>query len=191
MNKSKVIIGIDPGQKGSMSVLVVKGREASLERLIRYNIEEYIMTLKFYSTMDRTIILESVHSMPRDSHKSAFKFGKSFGELTGMLVSLGQPFILTTPQHWQNILINQYKIDKGDNTKEAIGRFIYEILDDNYKEIILKPRAKTIDTDLTDSIAISLSRYVEEFLLEQPTISEEATRSKGIAKQRRKSFNKK
>jgi hypothetical protein len=45
--------------------------------------------------------LEHVHSMPRDGVKSAFAFGRSYGNFEALLTAAGIPFERVGPAVWQ------------------------------------------------------------------------------------------
>lgn len=56
------------------------------------------------SHMFKHVCLESVHSMPGQGVKSMFSFGQRFGELNGMLQTLGLGYSLLRPKEWQKIV---------------------------------------------------------------------------------------
>ena len=49
-------------------------------------------------------IIEQVHSMPRDGVKSAFAFGKNFGEWLGILAANNIPTVEVLPNKWMKLL---------------------------------------------------------------------------------------
>jgi crossover junction endodeoxyribonuclease RuvC len=62
------------------------------------------------------VILEDVHSMPRDSVSNAFSFGDTYGQIKGVLGSLSWPYSLVKPNIWKPALKVNHK-DK-DVSKE-------------------------------------------------------------------------
>lgn len=93
-------MGIDPGQSGAIAVVASDGSivdwikcsetEHDLSNFIRAN------------TWDlRFAVIEKVHSMPKQGVSSSFKFGYSYGILTGLLVGHMIPYSTVTPQKWQ------------------------------------------------------------------------------------------
>ena len=93
--------------------------------------------------------------MPRQGVKSMFSFGQRLGEVIGVLEAYELTYNLVTPQQWQKKLVEQYDfpIDKN-NIKLSIGEFINKKYG---KSVNLVKRTGSINTDLTDSIAIALT----------------------------------
>lgn len=67
------------------------------------------------------VVLEEVHSMPREGVASAFKFGYTCGQLLGVVEGLNIPVVFVTPQVWKK----HFRItsDKEDSRKKAIELF--------------------------------------------------------------------
>ncbi len=94
-------IGVDPGKSGaigfisdSMGVWAVKNRETlhDLAIELRHAVNGH----------DRAFaVIEKVGATPQMGVTSAFTFGRSFGELLGILSALGVPFEMVSPQKWQ------------------------------------------------------------------------------------------
>ena len=91
-----IIMGVDPGASGGLAYVGDQTRLAiafkSMTLLEQWN-EISRVYCKAY--------LESVHSMPRDGVRSAFSFGKSYGNLETLLVAAEIPFERVTPSVWQ------------------------------------------------------------------------------------------
>ena len=84
----KIIVGIDPGQKGGLAFLSGRvsaypmplvGKELDISTIV-----ELIRLNCTFSTDIITAFVEKVHSMPKQGVASSFKFGKSFGCLLGI-----------------------------------------------------------------------------------------------------------
>lgn len=157
---SSYTIGIDVGSKGSLCVL----EDLKLKTLIPFkSIKSYLKELltarKVYALGHLSIYVESVHSMPKQGVKSMFSFGQRFGEIIGVLEAYDLCYNLVSPQQWQKTLYEQYDFPiNKDNVKLSIGEFI----NSKYgKSVNLLKRTGSINTDLTDSIAIALS-YAEK-----------------------------
>ena len=156
MKTSEYIIGIDVGGTGSLCVL----ENTNLTTLIPFkSLRSYLKELenakKVYTQHKLSIWVESVHSMPRQGVKSMFTFGQRFGEVIGVLEAYDLGYNLVSPKQWQKDLTNSYdfEIDKED-IKLSIGKFIYKKYGD---KVNLLKRTGSINTDLTDSIAIALT----------------------------------
>ncbi len=98
-----VIMGIDPGISGAVafyhtvvsrvavSDMPVAGREvnaAELARMIRTNQPDFA-------------VIEQVHAMPGNGAVSMFNFGRSYGDVRGVIGALGVRLYFVTPQKWK------------------------------------------------------------------------------------------
>lgn len=106
-----IFIGIDPGISGAVGVVdadgevidvfdlpVVKGQKGSKE----LHLASLIKKVRALTDGRRVYgAVEKVHSMPKQGVRSSFRFGKATGQLESMLVTLGIPLMLVTPQAWQ------------------------------------------------------------------------------------------
>ena len=95
-----IYIGIDPGQRGAMSILEDNAR---LPTIIPFNKEEYIdrLRLLFYEEAECICCIEAVHALPRQGVTSTWAFGQSYGWLLGVLDTLCIPYQPITPQKWK------------------------------------------------------------------------------------------
>ena len=50
------------------------------------------------------VYLEKAQAMPKQGVSSVFTYGDHFGQLQGILISLGIPYQLVTPQAWQKTM---------------------------------------------------------------------------------------
>lgn len=91
-------IGIDPGKKGGIAVVLKDAPDVI--RVFPYTDETLKEVCEMYSGECKAVI-EQVHAMPRDSNKGAFNFGKSFGYILGVVEAHGIPYQLIPPQKWQ------------------------------------------------------------------------------------------
>lgn len=152
--KNKYVIGIDVGAKGALCVL----KNDNIHKLIPFkSIKNYAKEMQIakdeYAKEFLSVVVEKIHSMPRQGVKSMFSFGQRFGEVIGMLDTLNICYNLVTPQEWQKKLAKDKKIvyNKQD-TKASIGELIYKKFG---RQINLLKRTGRINTDLTDAIAIA------------------------------------
>lgn len=117
---SKINIGIDPGSKGGIAV-VLDSKILELKIYNSYEISDLLSNIKdTYKVYDLMCTLEKVHSMPRDGVKQAFKFGENYGFVKGVLMSLKIPFQEVPPQTWKKeySLISKSKQDSINRCKE-------------------------------------------------------------------------
>lgn len=123
-------IGIDPGWSGGIAIL---SRGNPVPDVIKmpgtfHLLLEQIGAYVGESGVDSELIhvramLESVHSMPRDSAKAAFSFGRAVGGTEAMLAYLKIPYDTVAPNTWQRVLGCQTKGDKNITKAKAKQMF--------------------------------------------------------------------
>lgn len=91
-------MGIDPGASGGIAVIAHSYDAVSYMSLKDKTLSDQY---SFISVFSAKAYIEHVHSMPRDGVKSAFSFGRSYGNLEAFLVAAGIPFERVTPTVWQ------------------------------------------------------------------------------------------
>ena len=105
----EAIVGIDPGLKGGLSILLLTDNGSLVPdaaKPIPYGLDEYLRELNeviAISSCNNGVIvaIEQVHSMPKQGVASTFKFGEQFGILKGLCMGLGVKFITIAPQEWK------------------------------------------------------------------------------------------
>ena len=104
----EVIVGIDPGLKGGLSILLLTDNGSLVPdstRSISYGLDEYLRELNEIAITSCNngvlVAIEQVHSMPKQGVASTFKFGEQFGILKGLCMGIGVKFITITPQEWK------------------------------------------------------------------------------------------
>jgi len=96
------IVGVDPGLTGGLAFIandtlhdVVSMPVVSGEiqpRIVREILDLWAPDL---------VVIEEVHSMPKQGVASTFKFGKGFGILLGVIGGIGHPMERVRPQEWK------------------------------------------------------------------------------------------
>jgi len=135
-------IGVDPGQRGGISILNVPGNIVGCFKFANrteHEIAEFIRTK--CSPGHFKAALEKVHSMPQQGVASSFKFGMGYGFVRGLLVAYQIPFVEVTPQTWQKAMGCLTKGDKSVSRKAAHRRWPKD--------------APSIDDHLADSLLIA------------------------------------
>lgn len=102
------IIGVDPGITGSVSVLTDTGEyvdhmlmpKMKVGTKNRVNSAALLAWLRQYECAE-SCYFEKVHAMPGQGVSSMFSFGHSVGIVEGIVVALGIPITLVTPQSWK------------------------------------------------------------------------------------------
>jgi len=112
--KQKAWIGVDPGKSGAYAFLRESGTVDVYDwtdaRQFAADIREYAGNLNIIFA-----VIESVHSMPKQGVSSSFSFGMNYGMAQGVIMAMGIPIILVSPQKWQKAML---MIADGKNTKE-------------------------------------------------------------------------
>jgi len=96
-----IYIGIDPGAKGAMAILL-PGRETP--DIAPFDKGDYIQrlgTIRWDSSEMCICCIEQVHALPKQGVTSTWNFGVSYGWLLGILDALSIPYQPITPQKWK------------------------------------------------------------------------------------------
>ena len=114
--------GVDPGTSGAIA-FVPEGAPPWCVRL-NSNLADICDALReARSRAPVKAVLEKVHSSPQMGVRSAFTFGKSFGQCEAMLAMAGIPYLLVSPQKWQKDLDCRTGGDKNVTKRVAAMRF--------------------------------------------------------------------
>lgn len=100
---NKLILTIDPGEKGGIAVLDCGGNPVEVVKMPDTP-HDALSVLKKYKGTDIRCFIEKVGGIPGQSATASFNFGKGYGELLMALLALELPTTLITPQRWQNAL---------------------------------------------------------------------------------------
>lgn len=159
-----IYIGIDPGLNGAVGIIddtaefpdkpkvqvfdtptmLVAGEKTKR----RYNtaamaklLEPFVET--FESHPEVLVILENVHSMPKQGVASSFSFGQGLGMWQGIIAALGLPLEMPSPQRWKKEILADQGRDKDASRFKAIQLFpalaaeLSRVKDDGRAEAIL------------------------------------------------------
>lgn len=114
-------IGIDPGQTGAIAAVNQIGDlfDAWDMPVIDKDVNPALVAdlIKQVCNVER-VVVENVHSMPKQGVASSFKFGKSFGIVLGVVAALGCPVELVTPTTWKRAM--KVTADKETSRRRAI-----------------------------------------------------------------------
>lgn len=96
-------VGIDPGKTGGIVLL-----DAERSVMARYTFSRVSPGFAIWSCDDRynlreatDVLVEEVHSMPKQGVKSMFSFGQAYGEILGALQTRKIPYRGVNPLRWQ------------------------------------------------------------------------------------------
>jgi len=144
----KAYIGIDPGQKGGLAVLTEDG--LLLEHIpmpeTRRGISDFLraagMTYK-----NITVVVELVHSMPKQGVASTFKFGKGCGIILGICTALDFVIIEPTPQAWKKAILAG--TDKGKGASIIVCENLFP------KATLVQPRCRNPHDGVAEAILLA------------------------------------
>jgi hypothetical protein len=118
--RRNLFAGIDPGKSGAISIITGNSVPVACIRFDQTlpTIAEMFST---YGGRLALVVIERVHSMPKQGVASTFTFGTYFGFALGLLETWGIRYQQETPRVWQQ---RMKCLSKGDKnvTKEAAQR---------------------------------------------------------------------
>jgi hypothetical protein len=98
---------------------------------------------KYSEPSEVLVILENVHSMPKQGVASSFCFGQGLGMWQGIIAALGLPLEMPSPQRWKKEMLADQGKDKDASRFKAIALFpalaaqMSRVKDDGRAEAIL------------------------------------------------------
>ena len=155
-----IIVGIDPGITGAISILenkkilevydtptMIDGKKN--KRQVNGAQVTNIIKERLNSNKEIIVVVEKVNAMPGQGVTSMFNFGQSFGVIKGICSALSVPIYFVRPAQWKKHF-NQIKTNKDASRTKVI-----EI----YPEISSKISRKK-DSNKADAILIA--RYFND-----------------------------
>jgi crossover junction endodeoxyribonuclease RuvC len=119
-------IGIDPGKSGAAVFMDETGQildKLKFSGATDHDIAETIWEWRSTNEGGFKAMIEKVHAMPKQGVSSTFKFGYSYGFLTGVITTLRIPFETVAPHKWQGAMQCRSKGDK--NVTKAAAQRLY------------------------------------------------------------------
>lgn len=112
------IMGIDPGKGGGWALTRLKHGTISVGKMPltaeQIDVAPLALLLAEMGEPHETIVIvEKVHSMPKQGVASTFTFGVGYGKVIGMCQTLGISFDLVPPQSWKSTILQNTKKDKA------------------------------------------------------------------------------
>jgi crossover junction endodeoxyribonuclease RuvC len=151
-----IIIGIDPGISGAISVLenkkilevydtptMIDGKKN--KRQINSAQVTNIIKERLNNEKEVVVVVEQVNAMPGQGVTSMFNFGQSFGVIKGICAALSLPIYFVRPSKWKKHF-NLIKTNKDASRTKVI---------EAYPEISSKLHRKK-DSNRADAILIAL-----------------------------------
>ncbi len=112
-------IGVDPGTSGAA---VCIDHDRQFVNQVRFSKATDIDVVEWFKEFGKGafVILEKVHSMPKQGVASTFKFGGAFRFVQGVMMGCGVAFELCTPQLWQKTLQVPPRKGKSDTEHKRV-----------------------------------------------------------------------
>ena len=130
-----IIIGIDPGVSGAISILedkkvlkvfdmptMIDGKKN--KRQVNGSQVTNIIKENLYNNKETIVVVEHVNAMPGQGVTSMFNFGQSFGVLKGICAALKLPIYFVRPVKWKKYF-NLIKTNKDASRTKVIEIFPY------------------------------------------------------------------
>lgn len=115
-----IVIGVDPGLFGAIALVDSYGVLLDVEDMPVLNGNVSVQLLHDIDdwTHCSPVVIEDVHSMPKQGVASSFKFGRSKGVIEGYFAALGMPLRYVAPSVWKRDL--KLSRDKGASRQRAV-----------------------------------------------------------------------
>ena len=124
-------LGIDPGLSGAACLMSIDHNKT-----IRYMFKDWSDPKDMYGTIAAwhlsyeitMTVFEKVHARPGMAAKAMFSFGQNTGHWEMILLSLGIPFQMITPQGWQKgLIVKSDGVDTKTRAKVVALRLFPEL----------------------------------------------------------------
>lgn len=123
MNSTKVVIGIDPGQKGALVRLTETTQEALVMPVMGKGIDAFAIAQWLKEQRPDFVVLEKVGARPNQGVVSMFNFGLGTGEIRGVLKTLAIPYEEVTPQMWKSKVLKGTAKDKDAAIEFVMNKY--------------------------------------------------------------------
>lgn len=130
-----IILGIDPGSRGAVTTITDRGTPLEIVGFANKTEKEFFelfkriasasypfgweLTSTSAKSSDLFALVEKVHSIPGDTPKTAFSFGRSMGLLEMALIANSIPYEYVSPLKWQTEMGSRTGGDKKISQRKA------------------------------------------------------------------------
>ena len=141
--EKKLIAAIDPGLSGAIAIIegdTAKTYDMPTYREKKKNWIDVPLLIEILKQLPKgtDIVIEAVHSMPRQGIASTFKFGRGFGILIGVCACLELNTIFVYPQTWKKYFkLSQNKEDSIALANKIFGKKIPKSKDGRAEALLL------------------------------------------------------
>ena len=161
---SEFYIGIDPGKKGGVAVIleetvivtpmILAGKDVDVKAMVDFLVRNVIVP-KAGQSRNGIACIEKVHSMPEQGVASSFKFGFVTGVMHGIIRTLGIPLHMVTPQAWKKKILAGTPKDK--DAAIDFCRRVYPNVN-----LLATERSRVPHSGIADALCIA--KYAQETL---------------------------
>lgn len=128
-----IYIGIDPGLSGAVAIIdgtevklfdaptAETGKGTKRDYLIP-NMAQIIRNAVPYEEDSAFVVIEAVHSMPKQGVASSFSFGRGLGIWEGIVAAYAIPYAKVAPQTWKKAMLADMPRDSKDSSRIAATR---------------------------------------------------------------------
>ncbi len=115
-----ITVGVDPGLSGAIALVDSYGVLVDVYDMPVLNRNVSPQLLHDLDAWDECgpVVIEDVHSMPKQGVASSFKFGRSKGVVEGYFAALAMPIRYVAPSVWKRDL--KLSKDKGASRERAV-----------------------------------------------------------------------
>ncbi len=98
-----IIMGIDPGISGAIAFYYTDVSRVAVADVpvIGKEINTAVLAQMVRTNQPDFAVIEEVHAMPKQGVTSVFNFGRSYGDVRGVVCALGVRLYFVTPQKWK------------------------------------------------------------------------------------------
>lgn len=160
-----MIIGIDPGFDGGLAII---RKNKTIDHTVmpvigdkkrRLNQSAIIEFLRPGSAWGEVVVIEKVHSMPKQGVASSFNFGVGYGQLLGICAAMNLPFVLVTPQQWKKVILVGYAKPGKDASEKEKKAAAVQYVQQKYPKLDLRKSERCHNPHYGIVDAICLAEY--------------------------------
>lgn len=133
--RGKIVMGIDPGLTGAIAAIDADAGEAevwpmpTLTKQVGKSRRKVLnmprLTAIIANVDPYLVLIEEVHSMPKQGVASTFSFGRAFGLVEGVCAGMQLSYMMVKPQDWKRF--HGLKAKGKDEAVEFAGRMFPEV----------------------------------------------------------------
>ena len=150
-----MIVGIDPGLNGGITVLSKKGKlmGSYVMPIVVYkkkkDLDINALCRLFLIINPEVVVIEKQQAMPGQGVSSMFKIGKGYGILLGLCAGLKINTELVSPKAWQKVMFAGHTVTNTKETSREVAKDIFNV------EFLKTDRCSIPHDGMTDSALIA------------------------------------